>query len=156
MKCIEVRLALLEGELATLTEEGEGPVAEHLRGCPGCQARAEAILQGEALLASELEKGVPRTDLDRIMEMAEMGEEGVLPFPARALRWATGGPRVALLPVAAAAAVAILFLGKPPALSGPDFTHEPVSPGLAVEAPEGHSVAVLETGNPNIKVVWLF
>jgi hypothetical protein len=156
MKCFEARLALLEEDLRTLMAEGDGPLAEHLRGCSDCQARAEVILRGEALLATELEKGVPQTDLARIIEIAGRREEGIIPFPARAAKWATRGPRVAILPVAAAAAVAILFLSRPPSLPGPEFTPEPVSHGLGVEAPEGHSMAVLETGNPDIKVVWLF
>lgn len=156
MNCTEARLVLLEADRTTLEGEGEGPLAHHLAGCADCRARAEAILQGETLLAAGLREALPMPDLDRIIDLAREETPEVIPLAARFRRWATKGPGAALIPMAAAAALAALFLGRPPSLPGPEFIPEPEQAGLAVEAPEGQSVAVLETSNPDIKVVWLF
>ena len=61
----------------------------------------------------------------------------------------------ALIPLAAAA-VAVLFLAREPDLPGTEFSPSGSFSGLEVEAPEGQSVAILRTNNPDISVVWIF
>ena len=156
MKCTEARLALLEADPATLEGRTQEPLARHILSCADCRARAEAILQGECLLASGLSEEMPLPDPDRIIAMAQGGDPVVIPFTKRFRRGAWGGAGAALIPLAAAATLAALFLGRTPSLPGPEFIPRPVQAGLEVEAPAGRSVAVLETSNPDITVLWLF
>ena len=107
-------------------------------------------------MATGLIQEVVLPDLDRIIHEAMDGEERVIPLTGRLRPWVFRGPGLALLPLAAAAAMATLFLGRAPSLPGPEFIPPPPQAGLEVEAPEGRSVAVLETSNPDIKVLWLF
>ena len=54
MTCADARRAILEADVSALRGEDESPLALHLRGCQGCRRLAEAVLQGETLLANEL------------------------------------------------------------------------------------------------------
>jgi hypothetical protein len=63
---------------------------------------------------------------------------------------------MALIPLAAAASLAILLTGREPPLPGHPYTPQPTAPGLDVQAPNGADVAVLETNDPEITVLWLF
>ncbi len=74
-------------------------------------------------------------------------------------RWA----RAAWIPLAAAAALAAVFVLRP---NGPISTPVPTSsptpeatatePRVAVTTPANRDAAILETDNPNITIVWLF
>jgi hypothetical protein len=58
--------------------------------------------------------------------------------------------------MAAAAALAALFLGTEPQLPGEPYRPPPETPGLGLEVPEGQNVAVLATNDPDITVLWFF
>jgi len=147
---------MLEADPEVLQGEGPEPLARHLRECPACQERAMAIVLGEADLSGALVGAVSATDPDRILEMALDEGPRTLPFPGRRAprRWARRG--VALLPLAAAASLAILLMGREPPLPGRPYTPRATAPGLDVQAPDGEGVAVLETNDPDITVLWLF
>lgn len=157
MTCAEALEALLEADLTTLEGTGDEPLARHILGCPSCANRARAILQGEASLARALDAQGHKLDLDKILDAA--GARTLGKIPPRPIRWRSrtlSNRGLTLLPLAAAAAVAALVLAREPSLPGPVYSPPPVVPGLEVEAPEGESVAVLETNNPEITVLWLF
>jgi hypothetical protein len=155
MNCTEARTGLLEAERSTLEAQDGSPLAHHIAGCPECKARAQAILQGESLLATHLGQGVVLPDLDGIIDAAQVADDG-LPLHSRwrqRVSWKRGA---ALLPLAAAAVLVTVFLRQVPSLPGPEYTPQALSPGLGVEVPEGQSVAVLATTNPDITVLWHF
>lgn len=155
MKCLEARLALLEADLQTLRGSGPDPLARHLRNCAKCRAMADAILQGQGTLADTLATSVPPPDLDRIIRLAA----GKADAESSVRRHLPEGFRFRArlsVSLALAACLALLFLFRAPALPGPPYTPPPPSEALQVEALEGQTVAVLETSNPEISVVWLF
>jgi hypothetical protein len=155
MNCSEARSGLLEADLATLEGRDGSPLGTHIAECSGCRARAQAILEGESLLASKLGQEIELPDLDGIISAAE-AEESVESLPSRWRGWASRKRVAALLPMAAAAAMVALFLGRAPTLPGPEYILDPPGDGMAVEVPLGQSVAVMETNNPEITVLWLF
>ena len=157
MKCSEAHAAMLEAELPSLEGAGDDPLALHVSECPACAGKARAIIQAETSLASALEGAVPSPSLEGILQTAGIrNTPGALPSgPARRFPWGIRA-RFTLLPLAAAAALAALFLGRPPALPGPPYSPPQLSGGLDVQVPEGTDVAVLKTNNPAITVLWLY
>jgi hypothetical protein len=136
MKCADARRALLEAELDALEGVGDGPLARHVRECPGCSSVARAILEGEAALSEALRSAAPRVDPQKVLDLAGEAERAVPRRGVQELRtWRRPARALAFLPLAAAAA----------ATGG----------GLDVQAPGGNAVAVLQTNNPEITVLWL-
>ena len=157
MTCDDALEALLEADPTVLEGIGEEPLARHLRKCAACARKALAIRQGEASLAAALERALPAPDLEVILAAAGVDSSGpAIPLPAPQRSRAVSTKVLALFPMAAAAAVAALLLTRPPALPGPVYSPPPPAPGLDVRTPAGSSVAVLETNNPDITVLWLF
>ena len=157
MICTDAQARLLEADLPVLRGEGDDPLAHHLRSCSRCRGIAAAILEGEADLAESLALALPPLDLDEILDRAGAPEGAeVVPITKRRPRWTRSGAGFTLIPLAAAAALTALFLGRTPDLPGPEYTPETGRLGLDVEVPQGQSVAVLETSNPEITVLWLF
>ena len=145
MSCEAYVQAMLEAEPAELAGEEDSPLARHIRECPHCGATARAILAEEEELGSALASLVPQPDLEAVLARA----------PAQRSRFRAGA--LTLAPLALAAGLAALFLTREPQLPGePYVPGVQAIPGLNVEAPEGRNVAVLETRDPDIKVVWLF
>ena len=157
MICSEAQAALLEADLPVMRGEGDAPLAVHIRSCSRCRMMASVILDGEAGLARSLASALPPLDLDEILERAkDTKDTEVLSIPpSRPLR-ARWGIAKTLVPLAAAAALTALFLGRPPSLPGPVYTPATAGVGLEVEVPQGRSIAVLETNNPEITVLWVF
>ena len=157
MKCADALEALLEADLRTLEGTGDEALASHIRVCPACAKLANAILRGEASLEMALDAEVHELDLDRILDAAGVEAPRTVPhLPARWRPRSLSRQGLTLLPLAVAAGMAALFLGREPSLPGPAYSPPPAVPGLDVQTPEGRSVAVLETNNPEITVLWLF
>lgn len=157
--CRGFRSQILEGDPHELRGEGDSRLAAHVRECSGC-ARAAATVLAElerldAFLASDPSDAV----VDRVLARAGPtvpGSRG----PALADLHPTGRPRPwpgRWTMVAAAAAVAALLL-----LPGSPVPPAPEAPAggtlrlPTVEAMSGQRVAVLETDNPDITVLWFF
>lgn len=157
MICTDALARLLEADLPVLRGEGDDPLALHIRSCSRCQETAAVILDGEAGLAQSLAAVLPPLELEEILERADALEgEEVVPIARRRPRWTRSGAGFTLIPLAAAAALTAIFFGRTPNLPGPEYTPETGGLGLNVEVPQGQSVAVLETSNPEITVLWLF
>lgn len=158
MKCNEARAAILGADPSVLEGIGGDPLALHLRTCLPCASRARAILEGEGALLRGLTAVAPALDPDEILAAADArGWEGEPPLQRGRWRWI--GHRkglTTLLPLAAAAAAAAVFLAQPPALPGPAFTPPVGNGGLDVQPQGGNGLAVLETNDPAITVLWLF
>jgi len=153
MTCAEAFDEILEADLEVLQGLGKGPLVRHLRECPGCAARARAVLAGAGALGLELSGRVPALDLDGLLDQAldpGRGRARIVSIPRRALGFG-------LIPLAAAAALVSLFLRTEPNLPGDPLPPSPsVSASLDVGVPEGRNVAVLATNDPDITVLWLF
>lgn len=142
MTCLEARAALLEADLEELRGTADTSLALHLRDCADCRAGAERILQVEDALGRRLAALAPRRGIARAP---------ATPRRRRPWRWA--------VPLAAAAGIVGLAVTRPgPRPPGGDVggVPEPAPGRIAVEAPVGRNVAVFETADPNIVIIWLF
>ena len=155
MNCTEARDRLLEADLAELDGEVETDLSRHLQGCAGCRTVAERLAAQERTLAAALDAVQPRVGVEEALARAEAESASrgrVLTFP---LRKAWG-----LVPLAAAAAVAGVLVTH----NGGQLPGEPIdvaalvqeAPVPTVEASTGQNVAVFNTENPDIVVVWIF
>lgn len=143
MTCLEARAALLEAELEELRGTADTPLALHLRDCTDCRAAAERILRLEGALGRRLAARAPRRRIARAP---------VAPRRHRPWRWAA--------PLAAAAGIVALVVTRAPEPRPEDHgppdlaTHE--VGGVSVRAPAGRNVAVFQTDNPDIVVIWFY
>lgn len=152
--CAPFRELLLEAEAAELRGEGESPLACHVRACLSC-ARAAALVLEETSRLDALLAEAPPLDVDALLARAGVRSGGAAAapltrrFPGRRL-W---------VPTAAAAALAALLVWQAAEVQTP-----PVSVTVAVdrstlplvEPAPGQDVAVMQTDDPDITVVWLF
>jgi predicted anti-sigma-YlaC factor YlaD len=149
MTCGDARVALLEADLADLRGETDSVLALHLRGCPACREAAVAILAVEAAAGRRIADPSPRRDAAEAMALGRAA--------ARRRRY---GRMAWLAPLAAAAGVVALITTRPARLPpGRDRAAaiQPPHPSrVAVEAPAGQNVAVFETADADIVVIWLF
>ncbi|MDH3496003.1 MAG: hypothetical protein OER21_04510 [Gemmatimonadota bacterium] len=144
MTCDDARQLLLTADLAELTPGGPMPLGAHLAGCADCRALAGRVLAAARVVQAERDRP-PRRAAGALAEEARRA--------ARARRRARR--RWTAVPALAAAAVVVVLLvrdGTPP-IPIPPRTVETTP---LVDAPPGRHVAVFETGNPAIVVVWTF
>ena len=147
---------MLEAEVAELAGTADTPLAEHIRDCPRCGAVAERLLVAQDELAAALDRtkpGVPVKEALRRARVAPAGGDGVG-------AWLAGGAAAGL---AAAAILAVLLLTGPEPPEGEPWVGgdgialvEPEEPAPAVEAPGDRNVMVLDTGNPKVRIVWVY
>lgn len=143
MTCLEARAALLEADLGELRGTADTSLARHLRDCADCRAGAERILQVEDALGRRLAAHAPRRGIARAP---------ATPRRRRPWRWA--------VPLAAAAGIVALVVTRLPEPRPEDHrppdiaTHE--VGGVSVRAPVGRNVAVFQTDNPDIVVIWFY
>ena len=161
--CAPFRELLLEAEAAELRGEGESLLARHVRACSSC-ARAAALILGETARLDALLSEAPPLDVDALLARAVV-VSGSAAAPVGTHRPARGAPphrrfsRRLWVPTAAAAALAALLLWQADEMQTP-----PASVTAArerstlplVEPVPGQDVAVLQTDDPDITVVWLF
>lgn len=151
MTCAEALQAILEADPSELEGKGESRLVGHLRECPRCGEKARTVLIQEEALGQGLAEAVPLPNLDALLDqaLAPGGKPWTLRFRPRR----TG---LTLLPLAAAATLAALFLGRDPRLPGDPYAPVDPAPGLGLEVPDGRDVAVLATNDPTITVLWFF
>ena len=145
MTCAEARERMLEAERTDLSGATDSELSLHLRGCARCRRAAHRILEEERVLFGVLASATPRRGADEAV--------GLVRRRARRRRWMW---RAA--PLAAAAVLAIVWLGRPARVeqSARSPTPPAAGSGIAVEAPPGRSVAVFRSDNPEIVVIWYF
>lgn len=161
MTCETALDRMMEAEPAELRGPGDTPLARHLQTCPRCGRVAAALVAELDALDAALDAYAAAGDAEAAADTAlaaapprPAGREAPSPRSPWWRRSLRGG-----VPLAAAAAVATLLLvGR-----GPDPEPSPApapvtsrSPRVAVEPPANRGAAVLETGNPNITIVWLY
>jgi anti-sigma factor RsiW len=148
MDCAAARALLLEADPAELRGEGDSPLAVHLRACAACRADAGAILAGEAELDAALRAlATPSADPKVIPLRPRSREMRIVP---------AAGTLAAL-----AATVAAVMLARPHAAPPRGADAEQIArlmfpaPPVA-RAADGRSVAVLQTSDPGVTVVWVY
>ncbi len=171
MSCTEIRERLLEAELDELAGESDTPVGRHVRSCPACGAVARTLLAETRALGAALDALAPsrdgvapaghvvgsRSSLAAGPVPSVVRERGGSPVPrsrGRVRRWA---------PLAAAAGLAGLIAigwGEDRPLGDPstplDRLEAPVGERFAIEVPDDGRLAVFDTADPSIKVVWFY
>ncbi|HEY6158403.1 MAG TPA: hypothetical protein VIV88_13170 [Gemmatimonadales bacterium] len=145
MRCADARERMLEADRNDLAGATDSDLSRHLRGCAGCRAAADRILEVERELGRALAAAAPR----------RAANDAVLTATRRGVRrrwiWRSA-------PLAAAALLAAVLLGRhrPVERSWPS-TQRPFAPAdIAVEAPLGGSAAVFRTDNPDVVIIWFF
>ena len=144
MTCAEARERMLEAERTDLRGATESELSLHLRGCARCRRAANRILEAERELWGALAAATPVRGAEEAV--------GTVRRRAQRRRWVW---RVAPLAAAAGLAVALLARREQVQQSLPPKA-PPTRAGLAVEGPPGRSVAVFQTDNPDIVVIWFF
>ena len=125
-------------------------LSRHVRDCPLCAAEAGRIITANEGLRVAISG--PEVDVAELIERARHAD--VVEKKTRRKRWATV-PKLAwssmAASMAAAAAVAVLFLNTPPL--------EPLMPSapprLLVDAAD-YNLVVMPTRNPDITVLWFY
>ncbi len=153
--CSEIRALLLEAEPGELRGEGGGTLASHLRSCEACRRRAGLLLQADEALEAAL-GAAPAPDVEVILALAAAPvEAGWRVRAVQAVRRAAAVRRT-WIPLAAAAALTGLLL----VTRSPGPAPAPVEAGAQglplVESAGADGVAILETDNPDITVLWFF
>lgn len=155
--------ALLEAEVEELSGSRATPLGLHVRACARCRAAAARILDANAALDAVLSARRPLDAAD-VIERARAA-----PTARAAPSAADTAPRVrrrvglrGTLPrrwigLAAAASVAALMLWtqRTPQPNGTTWQPTAESQPL-VEPPSDRNVAVFETRDPDITVIWFF
>lgn len=149
MTCGEARERLLEADLSELRGEGDSELSRHVRTCARCRRVAQLILEQERALGRALAGQRPRVAVDDALRAAE-----------GAARRRRRRVLVGAVPALAAASVVAMLLVRN---GGPPLPPQPTRPASeaallppSVQAPAGQDVAIFQTDNPNIVVVWLF
>ena len=144
MTCAEARERMLEAERTDLSGATESDLSLHLRGCVRCRRAANRILEAERELWGALAAATPERGADEAVALVRRR--------AQHRRWMW---RAAPLAAAAVLAVALIARREQVQQSLPPKA-PPTRAGLAVEGPPGRSVAVFQTDNPDIVVIWFF
>ena len=145
MTCAEAREWMLEADRTDLNGATESELSLHLRECARCRRAANRILEAERELWGALAAATPGRGADEAV--------GLVRRRARRRRWMW---RAAPLAAAAVLAVALIARREQVQQSLPPTSAPPIRSGLAVEGPPGRSVAVFQTDNPDIVVIWFF
>jgi len=141
--------ALRAADIAELDGSRRSELERHIASCAGCREAAARILEGNRVLDQALTL-TTSPDIDALLARAstEPVQRDERSPTRRIHRWSV---------VAAAAAIGAVMLGRgfdrplpgdsPPILS---------DARVAIDVPGGRDVAVLQTDNPDITVLWFF
>jgi hypothetical protein len=148
--CPDMRERLLEADPAELRGEGDSMVALHIAGCAACTAAALRILTSQQQIVAALS------------ELSARAAPVVPPASAESVRSARNPRRRLLLvlpPLAAAALLVVFLLQQRTVAELPRLEPVPEPTAYAIDMPvvnatNGSDVAVMQTSNPNITVVW--
>jgi anti-sigma factor RsiW len=146
MNCLDASQELLTADPAELTGHAPTELSRHIRDCSRCGTAAAAILSHTDTLRRAMNRSVPSQPPARALERARRLQQ-------RRRR------RLVAAPVLAAAGLATLLLTSDTASVGSEIGLPAQAARVAsplVEQPMGVDVAVFNTDDPNIVVVWFF
>lgn len=161
MNCHTARDLMLEASPRELRGEGDTELVRHVRVCGDCRRLGEEFLEAEERLGRGLESFLSRGSEEEILQAARRETGGAAvgeDTPVVSLRgrdlWRIGAP------LAAAAALAAVFLLADGPEPGPGVGEAPVPPRLAeersVDVQADRRFAVMKTEDPKIHVVWFY
>lgn len=171
MTCEQARLALLDTDPDELRSAADGALSDHLCSCHACRAQAAVITAGTDTLRAAFDMTVAsrssETDAARAAERAlqtHHERDDVTRQSRVRQRRARHLAVRALIPLAAAAMLTLLLFDagalRLPSADAPFadlYVPEPNVPDApVVNAAGGSGVAVMQTTNPAITVVWTF
>jgi len=145
LTCSTARELMLEADPLDLLGATQTELSLHVDGCTRCRTAAQRMLEVERELRDALGAATPRRSVNDAVRVARRRAW------RRSWLWRAS-------PLAAAAVLAIVWLGRRAPLQQP--ASPPIRPAggssVAVAAPPGKSVAVFRTDNPDIVVIWFF
>lgn len=143
MKCSDARDAMLIADPSELLGETPTALSQHIRDCTACAAAAATIVEHTETLRRALDAGAPSRPPAVILRRPS----------GRRRRWLVAAPALA------AAGLAALLFNLDTTRRNVDLipaTRGAPAPRPLVDQPAGTNVAVFNTDNPNIVVVWFF
>ena len=145
---------LLEAELGELDAASDTEIGRHIRDCERCRRAAQKMLDGTARLDAALATVPDGFDVDAVLKRARSPESGPRSSTATALhsQW----KRFATLALAASIVGLLVLRNWDEALPGPALVPRVTAELPIVEPSSGQSVAVINTDNPDITVLWFF
>jgi len=151
MKCDEAGELIFEADLEELEPGIETPLAGHLRECGECRQAARAILGAESAFAAAFDALTPGRSFEESVVTAITAIPGASRRRLRALP--------VLLPLATAAAILLLLFPLWNREAG--IVRDPVIPVLMAEAPalrtpSERSAMIIDSGDPDYQIIWLF
>ncbi len=151
MKCEEAGELIFEADLEELGMGGDSPLTGHLRECGECRQAAEVILGTESAFAAAFDSLAPGRSFEESVVTAISAVPGSSRRRLRALP--------ILLPLAAAAALFLLIFPLWNREVG--VVRDPFVPALLAEAPalrtpSERSAMILDSGDPDYQIIWLF
>lgn len=152
MNCTTALDLILEADPAELRGERPSELATHLRSCEQCRAAAARVLEAERVLADVFASSAPGPSTPEAVTAAT---REAARRTARRRLWSRGVPLAA---AAVLGGIAVLSRNRPPPPLLPTAVAPSVTatPGVLVQGPPGRGVAVLQTDNPDIVVIWFF
>jgi len=147
MNCDAAIDLMLEADPAELRGEAPGKLRDHLATCGRCRLIAERLVEEQEMLRHVLEHVEPRLPVETALERATWSAR----MRRRRRMWLRVGPALA----AASVAGVLLVSNQPGGPVGQPTLPTP-EPTPVVQPPPGVDVALFETANPDIVVVWLY
>lgn len=149
IECKSALERLLEADPAEMTGEGDSELVAHLRECERCTAIATRLLEGQAELAAALGELTPHAGVEEALGRARVRRRQAA---RRRKVWRL------VAPLAAAAAVAAVLLGRLPNGRMPGQVVSLPAPRIEplVQVAATQNVMVYETPDKSAKVVWFY
>lgn len=160
MNCHQARTAMLDADLEELRGEGTTQLAAHLRACAACPEAAARIIARTSMMRETMAAAVLAADPQIPPSPPLRAAAPLLSSQAARRRGRSASWRRALgTAIAMAAGIAvILVLGRDSSSRRIDLyvppAHVPASP--IVNASGSSGVAVIETPDPRITVIWTY
>ena len=143
---------LLEADVEELSGVAETEVGVHVRGCARCAAAARAILEGNDALDDVLGSVPP---FDALALIARARVEALPKVEKRGRRFSRRWRGGAALAAAASIAALLVLPERDMPMPGVELTPRTAIYSL-VEAPADRSIAVIQTDNPDITILWFY
>jgi hypothetical protein len=148
--CATARTLMLTADPAELAGSTGSDLTLHIATCASCRGRAALLLEAQGELARVLD--APGAQDSPTAVRSALATARRRRDDARRRRWT--------LPLAAAAVLAglmvIRFGSRAPVQPSPPAVPPAAGHRITVTAPQGRNVAVLQTDNPNVVIIWFF
>lgn len=150
MTCATARTLMLTADPAELAGSTGSDLALHIATCASCRGHVALLLEAQSELARALDAPGDQDSLGAVRSALAIARRRR--DDARQRRWT--------FPLAAAAVLAGLVVirlgGRAPVQPSPPAVPPAAGHRITVTPPRGRNVAVLQTDNPNVVIIWFF